>query len=44
MTSGAASATAGLTGVQAGTIITVYSLFSIAGSMTSGLIAQEAEG
>ena len=41
MTSGAASATAGLTGVQAGTIITVYSLFSIAGSMTSGLIAKK---
>lgn len=38
---GAAPGGAGLTPVQAGTIITVYSLFSIAGSMCSGFIGKK---
>lgn len=38
---GAAPGGAGLTPVQAGTIITVYSLFSIAGSMSSGFIGKK---
>lgn len=38
---GAVPGGVGLTPVQAGTIITVYSLFSIAGSMTSGFIGKK---
>lgn len=41
MTTGAETASALLSPAQAGNIMTVYAIFSIAGSMTSGLIAKK---